>query len=245
MQAQELQAVLFTKIPLGQQQTVVQDHLGDIYELTHNELTKKINTTIRRYKNPFLGNVTFIDVRNPLQVVLFYHASNAIVLVDNQLSEMNSYLFSSLFPELNLKIVSSANKNNLWLYDDVSKRIGWLDLTQMKYQLLSTPLELPFNIWNSDANTFYWVDTYAYHQIDKYGKIKTQPHTVPEKDIVATDAKYIYYNHNGQLVAYQLHTGKRIDLKINVKSASAFFLNSQNLTIFTNQEILVFNLKEA
>lgn len=244
LHSQELQLVLHSTQVNSGSSYVSKDHLDALYEVHQNELTKTDGTQLWRYENPFLGAIAYVDVRNPLQLLVFYHSTNSVVFLDNQLSEMQSIALSTAFPELNVKYLSLASKNKLWFFDAISKRVGQLDMTQLKVNYLTQPLEETLLQWASDANAFYWTDANYWYSVDQFAKINQVKLPFSGQHVVGLSSDYVFYNTDHALYAYSLKTHNYIDLKFNTKSAASFFLNHQNLTIFTTPEIFIYNLKE-
>lgn len=240
--AQDIDAKLIAQLPLENYTFYSIDHLGNNYWISNNEIFLQ-NKSTKSYKKPFLGSLSFVDIRNPLQLLLHYKDSNHIVLLDNQLDEIHTFSLQSQFPEINAEIVASANKNNLWIYDKISKQIKLLNLSKEDFFYHSTPLHEPIITWHADANFFYWISFSKYHEIDIFGKITSNDLPIIDVNWIGIDKDFIYYLLENQLFAFDKQNKKHYNLKINLKSFHSLFLNHQKMIIFTNQEILIFNLK--
>lgn len=217
------------------------DHLGDEYQIINNEVVKLGNSRQKRsYKNVLLGTVSSIDVRNPLQIVLFYKNFNSIVLLDNQLSEIAVYNLSDFFPQLDVKSVSSAQKNSVWIFDNLSKRIYLLDLTQMALNSVSVSLEQEVTVWNSDANFYYWTDGTSFNRCDRYGKVTVTPISFAFDAIIAIDQNTIFYQQERKFYIWKVKEQKKEEIMISEDSVERGFLNNQILTIFTKESVYIF-----
>lgn len=217
------------------------DHLGDEYQIINNEVVKLSNNRQKRsYKNVLLGTLSYMDVRNPLQIVLFYKNFNSVVLLDNQLSEVAVYNLSDFFPQLDVKTVSSAQKNSVWIFDSLTKRIYLLDLAQMALNSVSVPLEQEVVVWNSDANFYYWTDSTSFNRCDRYGKVITTPISFPFDAIIAIDQNAIFYQQKQKFYIWKVKEQKREEIIISDDSVERGFLNNQILTIFTKESVYIF-----
>jgi hypothetical protein len=108
------------------------DNLGNIYLLTiGNQLRKfgpagdslAIYNDVRRY-----GNISFMDVTNPLKILLYYQDFGTIVMVDRFLNILNTIDLR----KNNLQQVSTlglAYDNNIWIYDGLEAKLKRLDET--------------------------------------------------------------------------------------------------------------------
>src|SRR5688572_3667151 len=64
------------------------DNFGNIYTVKNEELCKYLPNGKRhaRYSNLRYGNITSLDVSNPLKILLYYRDFQQIIFLDNQLS---------------------------------------------------------------------------------------------------------------------------------------------------------------
>lgn len=242
--AQKIIAETEKQIPLEKQSFAMLDHIGTYYEVRNNDIFRIFKEEpLRSYKNPFFGTVSYLDIRNPLQILVYYQEAYTIVLLDNQLSEINIYNLSKHFPEIDPVYISSGNKNLFWVYDKVSRRIGRMNLMKLDFLPLTTPLQEEILFWSSDANFFYWLDDKGFHETDIYGKLIHTSIPKEIKNILGIDSRCIYYNDNNILKAFHITEKKNMDTKIQLNNMTSFFLHNQKLTIFTDREITIYNLK--
>ncbi|MEM0993343.1 MAG: hypothetical protein AAGI49_09930 [Bacteroidota bacterium] len=81
---------------------------------------------IFEYSNSLLGTPSFVDVTDPLNIALYYEDFQTIVLLDRNLTELQSI---SLF-ELGFSQVSSiaiSNAQHIWLYDETDFKFKKID----------------------------------------------------------------------------------------------------------------------
>jgi hypothetical protein len=105
------------------------DHLGQFYLITQkNELIKYSpqGKELFRYSDLRYGRLTYVDVSNPMQLLLFYGDFNYLVQLERTLTGSG---FLNL-QELGYPIVSavaSAADGNIWLFDDFNSRLIKVD----------------------------------------------------------------------------------------------------------------------
>ncbi|MEM1123581.1 MAG: hypothetical protein AAGJ18_24290 [Bacteroidota bacterium] len=98
------------------------DNLYNLYVATEDGQIRKYNEQgVQQfdYNNYRYGAVGKIDVRNPLNILVYYPELASVVILDRTLSEMRQL---NLF-DLDLiepKAVAIANDNNLWIFDQVA-----------------------------------------------------------------------------------------------------------------------------
>ncbi len=102
------------------------DNIGNIYTVKEDELIKYLPSGkfFARYSNLRLGNITTVDVTNPLKLVVYYRDFQQILFLDNQLS-VNSEVVSleKLGYEQTDLVCASAN-NSFWIYNKQNNELN-------------------------------------------------------------------------------------------------------------------------
>ena len=82
---------------------------------------------LRSFDDSFLGDITSIDVDNPLKIMLFYRESGKIFFLDDRLSPVMEPLdlFSHGYTSVSLAAYSTDNL--IWLYDAASHELICID----------------------------------------------------------------------------------------------------------------------
>lgn len=103
------------------------DNLGDIFVLTPNNELKKYSgagdslgvfNDVRRY-----GKIAYIDVTNPLKILLFYQEYGTIVMLDRFLNNVNSIDLRHL-GFYQVTCIGLAYDNNIWVYDALAGKLN-------------------------------------------------------------------------------------------------------------------------
>lgn len=214
------------------------DAFGNNYTITDNVFRKESNQFKQEYKNIALGSITQVDLQNPLQVVLFYKAMNAVVLLDNQLNETNRINFTETNPELLVQWIGLASQNRLWLFDLASQKLGLYDYQKKTFHPISVVFKLPIVYTQSDYNYFYWIDNQQkMYASNNYGKINFLG-KIPEFDkIQIISSKQILLKKGDTLNVYDLEKETSQIIPIPEKSFQSFYYKEQILSIFTDNEI--------
>jgi hypothetical protein len=95
------------------------DNLGNIYAIKEDELVKYLPTGkfFARYSNLKLGNITSVDVTNPLKLVLYYRDFQQIVFLDNQLSLNSEAVSLEQLGYEQTDLVCAGANNSFWIYN--------------------------------------------------------------------------------------------------------------------------------
>lgn len=93
------------------------DNFEDHYYTNGNTLYKQTPNQTYSYTNTQLGNITSVDITNPLKILVFYRNFNTIVILDNRLNELSDRInLSDSNYGKNATYVTISSNNNLWLY---------------------------------------------------------------------------------------------------------------------------------
>jgi hypothetical protein len=103
------------------------DNLGNLFLLTPDNQLKKYNAKgdslsvfndVRRY-----GKIAYIDVTNPLKILLFYQEFGTIVMLDRFLNNINSIDLRQL-GFYQVTCIGLAYDNNIWVYDELAGQLN-------------------------------------------------------------------------------------------------------------------------
>lgn len=101
------------------------DNLGNLFLVTPENEVMKFNQQgkfLWNYTNNKFGDITQLDVTDPLRVILYYQAHQQIVVLNNNLSEISRFSFADN-PDQQITVVSSANNNGFWIYDQINREL--------------------------------------------------------------------------------------------------------------------------
>ena len=141
------------------------DNLDNIYKVFENRITKFRfeNDSIASFFDFNNGNISSIDVKNPLQIMVFYKELQEIILLDNSLTELSKITLNSNENSwIDLACVSNRD-NSFWLFSSesqtlnkVDKSLKTINLTKNIGQLLSKKINPVQLIENN--NSVYLLD---------------------------------------------------------------------------------------
>ncbi len=103
------------------------DHLDHKYILSGYTLSKVTKQGTLEYQNSFLGKITSVDVSNPLRILVFFESSNAIVFINNELSEIEHPIFLDDLGLMEISAICSSNINGFWVYNRLKSRVEFYD----------------------------------------------------------------------------------------------------------------------
>lgn len=108
------------------------DPNGNVYVVDGSSLYKldANGTLLFQYSNLLLGDITSIDVENPLKIMLFYYDESMILFLDEKLSPVGEPLDLMANGYMNVKLATYSTDNSIWIYDPVLQ-----DLINVSFKL--------------------------------------------------------------------------------------------------------------
>lgn len=239
---ERLNAVFIDSLKI-ETKTIYEITAGATYFSSNNVFYKKTTDKEFDYTAISLGNLTSVDLYNPLQIVLFYKDFNTVVLIDNQLNETHRIDGNKLETPVNFNTVGLASRNQFWFYDFLTQKIGLYNFNADTYKFISTPIINKILDYNSDYNYFYWLDEeHLLYSITIFGKIKTIG-KIPSFDLVKIlpDEKYVY-KKDDQLYYCTINQNKCYEIIISEKSFDKFYYKNGILSIFTADKVINYKI---
>ncbi len=238
------QVVIEKKINL-KVENVFADDFDNFYILSDNTFSKyniKGNKLFSYY--PEIGNeITGVDVRNNLKILLFFSNQNKIVLLDNKLSRISEDIFLEKFDIYGSALVCGATNGGFWVYDNVNFKIIKLDSQfKLEYKRNLNFSEEITSITDNSSFIFFKrksknIFLYNYNE----GNIFNLECNNTSKNIGLINNEIVYYNDNLHcLTFYNIDTFdlKYIKLPMNIIIKNAvigkykiFFFDEKNVYI--------------
>ncbi|WP_149205617.1 hypothetical protein [Flavobacterium johnsoniae] len=241
-QSQKVNPVLISKFKIDADDFIGYDSFGYSYQIKNNVFSKIKGNEIFEYKNVSLGNITKVDIQNPLKIVLFYEDFNSVVLLDNQLNKMTEINFSQNTIPIVVNAIGMSTQNQLWIFNTLNQQIGLFDYLKNEYKTVSIPLTESIKYYQTDFNTFFWIDKKNnWFSCDIFGKISSLG-TVPDFDKIEiiSPQKYIFSKANTLYLRENTNTISEIE--ILEKTFDKYYYKDQILSIFTAKEILNYKI---
>lgn len=243
--SQDFSAEFIKMQPLNIETFIGADKFSNIFYTNNRTLYKKEKNKILEYAALNLGEITSVDIVNPLKISVFYKMSNTVVFLDNTLTEITRVDFSTLEDFKNTTIVATANDRRVWVFNTDLQQLEIFD-----YRLDKTVVEFPPTstipkVYTSNFN-FCWLQ-----QINSLSTYNTYGTLVEEISIPATfesltqsQSTLIGLRENHLYIKKaKSNSFKLIDnLKITAKE---FSLIGEILYIYDGQHLLTYSIKLA
>ena len=101
------------------------DIIGNLYFINNEEISK-FNSELEElytYSNLMYGNIESIDVKDAMNIMVYYKNSNKILLLDNKLSIKNSPIDLTDLGYNETTVTCLSYNNAFWLYDAIGHEL--------------------------------------------------------------------------------------------------------------------------
>lgn len=241
---------LITKIDTAAK-IVKMDNLGNLFLVTPNNEVMKFNSQgkfLWNYSNNNFGNISQLDVTDPLRVILFYSTHQQLIVLNNNLSEISRFSFSNNADQ-EITLVASANNNGFWVYDQINRELK--KLSNSFVDELKSGNIYQRNGFDMHANYIFTTDEYIFINdvgegiriFDRFGNFyKTAViNCIKEFNVIGNQ---IYFNSDSALYSYNF-----TDFKLNKIATppedlnSRYILHLNHLIIINEKGLTLWSLK--
>ncbi len=241
-QAQNDSAFSFFKIIKGNYTNFNVDNLDNIYLITAGNQLKKINgngdsvgvfNDVKRY-----GNLSYIDVTNPLKILLYYKSFATVVMLDRFLNIRNSINFrkKNIFT---VQSIATSYDNNIWLFDEQDYKLKKIDedgkLLQetTDFRMLFDSVPSPTQLTDKENFVYLYDAEKGFYIFDYYGAFKNRLPFLNWKNIAVSE-KNMYGFADNKLYSYELNS-----LTLKEYKLPAFITNNTEIKAINGKVYLL------
>jgi hypothetical protein len=227
------------------------DNLDNIYLLSSTGQVKKLNSNgdsvavfndIKKF-----GDATFIDVSNPLKVLLYYKDFATIVVLDRYLNIRNSIDLRKQ-NILQVRAIGQSYDNKIWLYDELENKLKKIDedgkllLETPDFRFLFGSAPSPQKIFDEDQYVYLYDSAQEVFVFDYYGALKNKI-LISGWQNFKVAGRYIYGSKNNILYRYDIRTFKvdEWNMPDEIARARAFNFSSSRLYALRKEGIYIFD----
>lgn len=153
--SQEVEAELLHTQALEADVFIGADKFSNIFYTKSRTLYKLEDGEILEYAALNLGEITTVDIVNPLKITVFYKQSNTAVLLDNTLTEITRIDFSNLEDFRNSALATTANDRRVWIFNTDLQQLEVFDYRLDKVVVQFPPVPTIPISYTSNFN-FFW-----------------------------------------------------------------------------------------
>ncbi len=247
-----LAPVKVRKIP-GQFVSFTVDNLDNIYLLNASNQLKKITATgdsvaVYNHLKRF-GEITQIDVSNPLKILLYYKNFATIAILDGVLSLKGTIDLR----KKNLPLVSAIGlsyDNKIWLYDELDNMLKKVDdqgntiLKTADFRQLFTTATTPQFILDRNKYVFLYDPQSGIYTFDYYGALKNKI-VITGWENLNIGASYIWGNNARNYFRYSFASFRYDEWPLlpEFEGCKQFFFKEQFLYALNQEGLMIYSIR--
>jgi hypothetical protein len=171
---------------------VAMDNFGALYVIDNNILIKRQDGKEWQYNNLQLGEITSVDILNPLKITLFYADFNTVIVLDNTLNEIKLIDFNISTEFKNLAAATTANDRNFWVFDTNTQQLEVFNYVQEKTPVQNLPIPEKFITLKSNYNFCRVLTETTLYLYNIYGSLLSQKPSNGATDFEMTNEEVIF-----------------------------------------------------
>jgi|SRR5688572_90848 len=248
--AQKDTSFLLLKTIRGDIASFTVDNLDNIYILNSSGQLKKLDAagdSVAIYNNVRqFGKVSYIDVSNPMRVLLYYKDFSTVVMLDRLLNVRNTIDLrqQDIFQ---VQAIGLSYDNKIWLYDELNNKLKKIDedgkllFETTDFRQLFDQAPLFTSISDHDGFIYLYDTLKGVFVFDYYGALKNKIALTGWKNFKVA-GRYIFGERNDSFFRYQpstfllqvmaLPVGFRDAELINFTSTRAYALRKDELDVY-------------
>ena len=210
------------------------DNFDQEYFIIGNEFTLKARYGNLSYSNVQLGELSSVDVLNPLKINLFYQDFNTAVILDNRLAEITKVYFNQLQPQRIISHISTAYNNNIWLFNENTRQLELFDFISLKTILTSLPITGKVKSLDSDYNNCWVLTDQFIYCINYFGVVVRKIKNMGFSSLKQVRGNLVLQRKN---LLYFLPKNKEetIPIKLPELLINQFFVTNETLYIYDHE----------
>ena len=190
------------------------DNLDNLYIVNSKNQLKKLDAggdSVAVYNNvKQYGQLSYIDVSNPLRPLIYYRDFATIVVLDRFLNVRNSIDLrkQNIF---SVKAIAQSYDNKIWLYDEQENKLKKIDedgkllLETTDFRLLFDRVPSPQRIFDHDQYVYLYDSLLGVFVFDYFGALKNKILITGWQNF-KTAGKYIFGSSADTLHRYEIST---------------------------------------
>lgn len=230
-------------------QQVYLDHFDQLY-VVHANTIKKYNQKgvyLKEYNNPSRGNIGYINVFNPMNILVFYPEYNEYIFLDNFLNQNLNTFLPSQNGFYDVQLTSTVDQNAIWFYNQVDDKLHRWSLTDNTSltsslqinQILPTD-QRPDFIYSTITNVYLNYKEKGIMVFDNFGGFdRLLPITGLNKFGLSETG--VIYVKDSLLIELNLFTKQEIKTRLPISGFVDYSSNDKYLIILKNEQIYIYS----
>lgn len=217
------------------------DSFGNLYYTKGNVFYKKSGDKIFSFYALSLGEVSSVDLLNPLKITLFYKDFNSAVILDNQLSEIQRIGFNTNQTYRMVAHCTTSYERNLWVFNVDLQQLELYNYAKDKALVSTQPIADVVKEQLSNYNFCWLLTGKRLIQYNIYGS--------PVSEFPLENASKLHrfkdsliFVQDGNLFYFDAKFRELIPIPLGKTNFKDFSITNDKLYLYQNNQLTVYNL---
>lgn len=226
------------------------DYFNNIYTINGNELKKYSSNKklLSSFSDALLGEITTIDVSNPLRLLLFYKEFNQILYLDQNLSPIAEPIDLYSYTDSETQVCCDASVGGFWIYntdDNQAFHISKQGEIVNKSSLLTSYFKdyIPSKMIEYHEKLYFLIPSHSILILNKFGQFIQQIPLAGLTDFCNNNQELLYLKENSWFLYSPLAKKDTIAFKMNKSKSCRSKIHNDQIYMFCGDKISIQNLK--
>lgn len=217
------------------------DSFDNLYYTKENVFYKKSGDKIFSFYALSLGEISSVDLLNPLKITLFYKDFNRAVVLDNQLSEIQRIDFNTNQTYRMVAHCTTSYERNLWVFNVDLQQLELYNYAQDKALVSTQPIADKVKEQLSNYNFCWLLTDKKLIQYNIYGSpVSEFPLEGASKLHRFRDS--LIFVQNGILYYFDAKFRDTIAIPLEKTNFKDFSITNDKLYLYHNNQLTIYNL---
>lgn len=245
--------ILFSQLVLGQEFTsvsttplVASSFIGiDSYKNTYivkDRVLHKDGPEGSFVFNDFqLGNISSVDIINPLKIVVFYEDTNTVVLLDNKLNAIERINFNTLPEFINVSTATNAGSNRLWIFNIDTQQLELFNYRDQRKITVSQPFAGKLIAQSSNFNYCAVLTEHTIRVFNSYGSLLSEKPSDGYQNLALQDTNLLVTKET-ELFLITENTVKPIKVPLSENTVKDLYLTKDFMYLYDGKNLHTFSI---
>ncbi|PJB13127.1 MAG: hypothetical protein CO119_03295 [Flavobacteriales bacterium CG_4_9_14_3_um_filter_40_17] len=217
------------------------DSFGNLYYTQGNVFYKKAANKVFSFYALSLGDISSVDLLNPLKITLFYKDFNRAIVLDNQLSEIQRIDFNTNKTYRMVAHCTTSYERNLWVFNVDLQQLELYNYAQDKALVATQPIADKVKAQLSNYNFCWLLTEQRLIQYNIYGSpVSEFPLQNASKAHRFKDS--LLFVQDGKLFYFDVKFRELIPIPLEKTNFKDFSITNDKLYLYQNNQLTVYNL---
>lgn len=227
--------------PLNADEFVGVDSYNYTYWVKERVLYKQLEGESFSFSDHQLGAIRFVDITNPLTVLVFYYDAQTVVVLDNKLNEIERVVFSRMPEYMEVATIGNAGNRRLWIGNTSTQRLELLDYRNKSQEAISQTFSGEILEQVSNYNYCYIQTTNSIYLYNSYGSVLQKISSKEYNRIYPANKGVVIYNGKDLYYWYKdIEKPERLLLELGENQVKNIFFTRQQLYVFDGKLLHVY-----